>query len=123
MFSKNLKKVWFDNITPHWIYLGSTGSGKSVYINSLIITLLLRNSPDELKMLIIDPKEVDFARYNGIPHLLGPVIASQYACSVIPLILNTLFSLSTAERTAFENLNGEAVEAITTGVLSPVVFM
>ena len=61
---------------PHLLVSGSTGSGKSVYINSLIITLLLRNSPDELKMLIIDPKEVDFARYNGIPHLLGPVIAS-----------------------------------------------
>ena len=61
---------------PHLLVSGSTGSGKSVYVNSLIITLLLRNSPDDLKLLIIDPKEVEFSRYNGIPHLLGPVVSS-----------------------------------------------
>lgn len=61
---------------PHLLVSGSTGSGKSVYVNSLIITLLMRNSPDDLKFLLIDPKEVEFARYNGIPHLLGPVVSS-----------------------------------------------
>lgn len=61
---------------PHLLVSGSTGSGKSVYVNSLIVTLLMRNSPDDLKLLMIDPKEVEFARYNGIPHLLGPVVST-----------------------------------------------
>lgn len=61
---------------PHLLVSGASGSGKSVYVNSLIITLLMRNSPDELKMLIIDPKELEFSRYNGIPHLLGPIITT-----------------------------------------------
>ena len=60
---------------PHLLVSGSTGSGKSVYINSLIVTMIMRNSPDDLKLLIIDPKEVESARYNGIPHLLGPIIS------------------------------------------------
>ena len=61
---------------PHLLVSGATGSGKSVYVNSLLISLLMRNSPDELKLLIIDPKEVEFSRYNGIPHLLGPTVTS-----------------------------------------------
>ena len=61
---------------PHLLVSGASGSGKSVYVNSLIITLLMRNSPDELKLLIIDPKELEFSRYNGIPHLLGPIISN-----------------------------------------------
>lgn len=60
---------------PHLLVSGTTGSGKSVYLNSLLTTLIMRNSPDELKLLIIDPKTVEFSRFNGIPHLLGPVIS------------------------------------------------
>jgi len=59
---------------PHLLIAGSTGSGKSVAIHSLIISLLYKNSPDTLKMILIDPKRVELSIYNGIPHLIGPVI-------------------------------------------------
>lgn len=59
---------------PHCLIAGTTGSGKSVVLNTLITTLLFRNSPDELKLILIDPKRVEMSSYNGIPHLLTPVI-------------------------------------------------
>lgn len=59
---------------PHGLIAGATGSGKSVCTNSIIISLLYKNSPDELKLLLIDPKTVEFEPYNGIPHLMVPVI-------------------------------------------------
>ncbi len=59
---------------PHVLIAGTTGSGKSVLINAFIATLLYRNSPDELKLILIDPKRVELTNFNGIPHLLTPVI-------------------------------------------------
>lgn len=60
---------------PHMLISGASGSGKSVYIHSIIMTLILRNSFENLKLLLVDPKDVEFSKYNGIPHLLSPNIS------------------------------------------------
>ena len=59
---------------PHLLIAGSTGSGKSVCVNSIIISFLYRSSPEDVKLILIDPKVVELAEYNGIPHLLMPVV-------------------------------------------------
>ncbi|MBH8623063.1 DNA translocase FtsK [Spiroplasma sp. hyd1] len=60
---------------PHLLVAGSTGSGKSVCINTILSSLLLRTKPSEVKLLLIDPKQVELAVYNNLPHLLAPVIS------------------------------------------------
>lgn len=59
---------------PHLLIAGATGSGKSVCVNTIICSLLMRTRPDEVKLILIDPKKVEFTPYNDIPHLLAPVI-------------------------------------------------
>ncbi|MBR1731457.1 MAG: DNA translocase FtsK, partial [Ruminococcus sp.] len=60
---------------PHLLIAGTTGSGKSVCVNSLLISILFKASPDEVKLVLIDPKMVEFSKYKGIPHLLIPVVS------------------------------------------------
>jgi len=59
---------------PHLLIAGTTGSGKSVTVNGLILSILFRARPDEVKLIMIDPKMVEFGKYNGVPHLLIPVV-------------------------------------------------
>jgi len=59
---------------PHLMIAGSTGTGKSIYVNSIILSLLYQNSPQDLKMILVDPKRVELSRFNGIPHLLTDTI-------------------------------------------------
>lgn len=59
---------------PHLMIAGSTGSGKSVCVNTILISMLYQNSPDDLKLILVDPKRVELSLYNGIPHLLADVI-------------------------------------------------
>ncbi|EAD5686653.1 DNA translocase FtsK [Listeria innocua] len=67
---------------PHGLIAGATGSGKSVCINSLLVSLLYKATPDQLKLLLIDPKMVELAPYNRIPHLVSPVITDAKAATV-----------------------------------------
>ena len=59
---------------PHLLIAGTTGSGKSVCVNAMILSILYNATPDEVKLVMIDPKKVEFSKYNGIPHLLVPVV-------------------------------------------------
>ncbi len=71
------------NEMPHLLIAGSTGSGKSVCINCIIMILLYNSTPEELKLVFIDPKMVELAVYNGIPHLMTPVVTDPKKASVV----------------------------------------
>ena len=77
------KVKWCEiNTTPHMLVAGSTGSGKSVCINCIIASILMRCKPDEVKLVMVDPKKVEFSMYNGIPHLLCPVVTDAKKASI-----------------------------------------
>lgn len=106
-FVTDLKKL------PHLLIAGTTGSGKSVGINSMILSLLYKNSPDNLRLVMIDPKMLEFSMYNDIPHLLTPVITK--AVDAINALANMVaemerrYSLMAKTRTKnIENFNEKA---------------
>lgn len=89
-FGKNIKGsvIYADyDEFPHMLISGTTGSGKSVFVNSIICTLIMRNSPDDLKLVLVDPKKVEMSRYADMPHLLTPIITE---ATKVKLVLDKL---------------------------------
>jgi len=70
------------NATPHMLIAGTTGSGKSVCINCIIASILMRTRPDQVKLVMVDPKKVELNMYNGIPHLMCPVVTDPKKASI-----------------------------------------
>ncbi len=79
------------NRMPHMLIAGATGSGKSVCVNAIICSILMRARPDEVKMILIDPKKVEFTPYNDVPHLLAPVITDgDMANKALKVVVNMM---------------------------------
>jgi DNA segregation ATPase FtsK/SpoIIIE, S-DNA-T family len=92
---------------PHLLIAGATGAGKSVCVNSVICAFLLQNSPDTLRMILVDPKRVELTQYNGIPHLLAPVISDVER--VVPTLRWVMREMDTRYR-RFANIGARNIE-------------
>ena len=92
---------------PHLLIAGATGAGKSVCVNSIICAFLLQNSPDTLRLILVDPKRVELTQYNGIPHLLAPVISDVER--VVPTLRWVTREMDTRYR-RFANIGARNIE-------------
>ena len=105
-FGKNISGdvIYADfNEFPHILVAGTSGSGKSIFIHSLITTLIMRNSPAQLRLAIIDPKRVEMVRYRDMPHLLCPIVSDSSQAS---LFLNKLVEEMNERYAMFEEAGG-----------------
>ena len=120
--------VSFKELTPHLLIAGSTGSGKSVCVNSIITSVLYKKSPEDVRMILIDPKIVELKMYNDIPHLLTPVItdakraymALQYGLSEMERRYNLLDALGARN---IESYNRKAKESGMTAPHLPYILI
>lgn len=113
---------------PHGLIAGATGSGKSVFINSLLVSILYKANPAEVKLLLIDPKAVELAPYDGIPHLLSPVISDpQEAAASLKWVTKEMDEryekLSAAGVRNIEQFNEKAEEQGEFGLKMPYILV
>lgn len=111
---------------PHGLIAGATGSGKSVFINSVLISLLYKATPAQLRLLLIDPKAVEMAPYDGIPHLLAPVISDpKVASAALKWVVNEMDQryerLAAGGARNIEQFNQKAEESHEYGLKMPYI--
>jgi DNA segregation ATPase FtsK/SpoIIIE-like protein len=96
------------NKTPHMLIAGTTGSGKSVCMNSIIMSLLLKTSPDDVRIMIVDPKRVEMSAFNDLPHLLCPIITDAKKAAVA---LNKLVGVMESRYQMFQETGNKNIES------------
>ena len=98
---------------PHFLIAGATGSGKSVCINSIVVSLLLTRTPDQLRILMVDPKRVELTPFNGVPHLMAPVIVEvdQVNAALRALMREMMRRYQLMEENGTRNIDGYNAKA------------
>ena len=126
-------KVWLDDLSkmPHLLVAGATNSGKSVCLNAIIVSLLYQNSPDDLRFIMVDPKRVELPVYNGIPHLLTPVItdvnktinALKWCLNEMDRRFETLAKFGKRNIVSFNETGKDHLDKLGTGKMPYIIFI